>query len=104
MANIRKPTPLGNNFGVWTYVWFGYSWPKKVASGIVKFPSDKAVVPYDNVLHMVPKYLALFAGSDGLLGGWDGPMRKVGAIFGKGAYIDPNKGNYENMLPNLLGL
>ena len=53
---------------------------------------------------MVPKYLALFAGSDGMLGGWDGPMRKVGAIFGKGAYIDPNKGNYENMLPNLLGM
>jgi hypothetical protein len=49
---------------------------------------------------MVPKYLALFAGSDGMLGGWVGPMQKVGAIFGKGAYVDCNKGNYPNLLPD----
>jgi hypothetical protein len=27
--NIRKPTPYGNNYGLWTYVWFGYNWNKK---------------------------------------------------------------------------
>lgn len=48
---------------------------------------------------MVPKYFAMFSGSDGMLGGWVGPIAKVGAIFGKGAYTDPTKGNVENVLP-----
>jgi hypothetical protein len=73
-SNLRKAINYNNNLGVWTYVWFGYNWNKKVASGIVKFPTENVVVPYENVLHMVPKYLALFAGSDGMLGGWVGPM------------------------------
>lgn len=72
--NIRKATPYNNNFGLWTYVWFGYSWEKRQASGVVRFPTGPVIVPYTNVLHMVPKYLALFAGSDGMLGGWVGPM------------------------------
>ena len=50
---------------------------------------------------MVPKYLAFFAGSDGMIGGWVGPMAKVGAIFGKGAFIDTTKGNFESMLPDV---
>ncbi|CAD8140693.1 unnamed protein product [Paramecium octaurelia] len=104
VANIRKPTPVGNNFGVWTYVWFGYSWPKRAASGVVKFPSETVVVPYENVLHMIPKYLAMFVGSDGMLGGWEGPIRKVGAVFGKGAYIDTKKGNFESLLPEVQSL
>lgn len=61
-----------NNFGLWTYVWFGYSWLKKEAGGVAKFPSNTATVPYPNVLHMIPKYFAMFAGSDGYLGGWIG--------------------------------
>lgn len=101
IANIRKPTPVGNNFGVWTYVWFGYSWPKRAASGVVKFPTETVVVPYENVLHMIPKYLAMFVGSDGMLGGWEGPIRKVGAVFGKGAYVDTKKGNFESLLPEV---
>lgn len=50
---------------------------------------------------MVPKYFALFVGSDGMLGGWEGPLRKVGAIFGKGAFVDTKKGNFEAQLPEL---
>lgn len=45
----------------------------------------------------------MYAGSDGMLGGWVGPMAKVGAIFGKGAYVDPTKGNVENLLPEFKG-
>ena len=30
-----------------------------------------------------------------MLGGWIGPIAKVGAIFGIGAYINPSKGNFE---------
>lgn len=29
ISNIRKPTSVGNNVGLWTYVWFGYSMTKK---------------------------------------------------------------------------
>lgn len=50
---------------------------------------------------MIPKYFALFAGSDGYLGGWIGQMQKVGGIFGKGAYIDIKKGNFMNLLPDI---
>ena len=53
---------------------------------------------------MVPKYFAFFAGSDGYLGGWIGPMAKVGVIFGKGAYIDATKGNFESMLPDVAAI
>ena len=53
---------------------------------------------------MVPKFLAFFVGSDGMLGGWVGPISKVGAIFGKGAYVDPSKGNFESMLPDVTGV
>ena len=53
---------------------------------------------------MVPKFLAFFVGSDGMLGGWIGPIAKVGAIFGKGAYVDPSKGNFESNLPDVTGV
>lgn len=67
----------------------------------MKFPTETVTIPYDNVLHMVPKYLALFVGSDGILGGWEGPLRKVGALFGKGAFVDTSKGNFESLLPEV---
>lgn len=98
--SIKKSVAIGNRFGVWTYVWFGYSWNKRVASAIVRYPDATESVGYTNILHMVPKYLALFVGSDGLLGNWVGPIQNVGAIFGKGAYIDPSKGNFDKLLPD----
>ena len=29
VANIIKVIPFGNNLGLWTYIWAGYSWPKR---------------------------------------------------------------------------
>lgn len=96
-----KSIPYENNLGLWTYVYFGYNWHTKTAAGIINFPNDNnKYVIYEKITHMVPKYLALFAGSDGAHGGWVGPMRDVGAIFGKGAFVDPRKGNYLNLLPD----
>ena len=53
---------------------------------------------------MVPKYFSFFPVTDGMLGGWVGPMVKVGAIFVKGALIDSTKGNFESMLPDVSGV
>lgn len=50
---------------------------------------------------MVPNYLLFFFGGDGMLGGWHGQMQKVNLVFGKGAFVDSTKGNFEEKLPNL---
>lgn len=39
-SNMRQNIAFGSDLGIWTYVWFGYSWPLKVASGVVKFPDS----------------------------------------------------------------
>lgn len=72
IVNIRKPTPYKTNLGLWTYIYFGYNFNKRKASGIIKYPTGYALVPYDNVLHMIPNYLMFFFGGDGMLGGWHG--------------------------------
>ena len=72
IVNIRKPTPYKSNLGLWTYIYFGYSFEVKKASGIIKYPSEYALVPYTNVVHMIPNYLLFFFGGDGMLGGWHG--------------------------------
>jgi hypothetical protein len=28
-ANVRKGLAVDNNLGLWTYLWFGYSWKKQ---------------------------------------------------------------------------
>ncbi|CAD8058815.1 unnamed protein product [Paramecium sonneborni] len=104
VVNIRKPTPYKSNLGLWTYIYFGYHFQKRKASGIIRYPSGDALIPYDNILHMVPNYLLFFFGGDGMLGGWHGQMQKVNLLFGKGSFVDSTKGNYEEKLPNLHGV
>lgn len=47
---------------------------------------------------MIPKYLAIYVGSDGMLAGWEGPIKGVGAVFGKGAYVDMKNRNFQSFL------
>lgn len=71
---MKKGIPYDANLGVWTYVWFGYNWNKNIANGVIKFPnSDKATL-FEDVRHMVPKYVVFFAGNDGYLKPFNGPI------------------------------
>jgi hypothetical protein len=99
--NVRKTVPFGGNLGLWTYVWFGYSWAKKQAHGLIKFPDASPITVFTEVRHMVPKYLILFAGSDKVLGGWNGKVAHLGAVIGTPAFIDLNGKNALAQLPQI---
>ncbi|KAM3126834.1 hypothetical protein pb186bvf_021069 [Paramecium bursaria] len=95
---IRKAVPYGNNLGLWTYIWVGNSWSIRQVLVVIKFQTGIKTEIFTDVLQMVPKYFSFSLGTDGMLGGWVGPIAKVGSIFSKGAFIDSTKGNFESMI------
>jgi hypothetical protein len=56
-------------------------------------------VVFEDVRHMVMGYVSFFGGSDGMLKGINGPIQKVGAVFGKGAFHNVDGRNILEELP-----
>lgn len=71
-ANIKKSIQFGKTLGLWTYIYFGYSWDKRVANAYIKFPDSSEKVVIEDARHMIPKYLAFLVGADGFNKGWNG--------------------------------
>lgn len=80
--NIKKTVSIGGNLGLWTYVWFGYSWAKKTAHGLIKYPDSPYTLMFDEIRHMIPRYLKLYVGGDGLNGGFNGKIGHCGLMAG----------------------
>lgn len=65
---------LGNNLGLWTYAWMGYSFERKEMHVYIKYPTGVEKLVVENARHFVPKYFSAFWGADGMLSSFNGVM------------------------------
>lgn len=80
---------LGEYEGFWTYIFMSYSRYLRTVSYFIGFPDTTTFGYIEKVLHLSPKYLALYVGRDGIAAGWSGKYKKVVLRAGVGAYINP---------------